>query len=307
MNLQDSFPALKIRQLYRYPPVKPAGPQQGGVQCFGAVGGRQDHNTLAAVKTIHFSEQLVEGLLTLIIAADALGVSLLTNGIDLVYKDDAGSFFIGLLEKITDLGSAHAYKHFYEFRAGDGKEGDICLACHCLGKKCFAGTRRADQQHALRHFCANFLIFSGIVEEIHNFHQIFFSFVLACHIAEFDAGFAGDIDLGVALAKLHGVAHGPAAHLIHQHPAHQLPNDNENGDRQDEGQQKAEDGIHLWSFYLVELAAGIQQPVDQIRVVKSGSTVQGVVFRVVSKVDSVFFYLDCRYLVFFQHGKEGTV
>ena len=52
---------------------------------------------------------------------------------------------LGLLEKVTDLGSAHAHEHLYEFGAGHGEEGHVGFTGHGLGQHGLAGTRRANQ------------------------------------------------------------------------------------------------------------------------------------------------------------------
>ncbi|MPM98801.1 hypothetical protein SDC9_145991 [bioreactor metagenome] len=59
MYPQNGFAARKVGQLYRDAPVKPARAQQRGVQNFGPVGRRQNHDALARVKAVHFGEQLV--------------------------------------------------------------------------------------------------------------------------------------------------------------------------------------------------------------------------------------------------------
>ena len=123
----SSDPPLEVGQLHRDAPVKPAGPQQGGVQAVGTVGGGQHHHALGAVKAVHLGEQLVQGLLPLVVAAGELAVTLFADGIDLVDENDAGGLLVGLLEQVPDLGRAPAHEHLHELRAGDGEEGDVCL------------------------------------------------------------------------------------------------------------------------------------------------------------------------------------
>ena len=73
-------------------------------------------------KAIHLGQQLVQGLLPLVVAAVLAAVALLANGVDLINEDDAGGFLLGLLEQVTDFGSAHAHEHFHELGAGHGRE-----------------------------------------------------------------------------------------------------------------------------------------------------------------------------------------
>src|SRR5699024_6440499 len=59
MYTQDGFTTNQVGQLNGYTAVETTGTQQRGVEGFGAVGCSQNNNTLAAVKTIHFGQQLV--------------------------------------------------------------------------------------------------------------------------------------------------------------------------------------------------------------------------------------------------------
>ena len=145
------------------------------------------------------------------------------------------------------------------------------------------------------------------MEKVHNLHQIFFCFVFTGYIIEFDAGLTGNIDLGVAFAELHGVAHGAAAHFVHQHPAHQLADEDKHDDRQNEGQQEAENRVHLRCLHLVELTTGSIEPVHQVWIVEGGSAVEARRLILGGEVNGVLLHLGyCHFLVI-QHGEEGAV
>ena len=307
VDLQDVLTALQVRQLHGHPPVEPAGPQQGGVQGLRPVGRGQDHHTLGGLEAVHLGEELVQGLLPLVVPAHAGAVPLLANGVDLVDEHDAGGLLVGLAEQVADLVGAHTHEHLHELRPGDGKEGDVGLAGHGLGQQRLAGARRAHQQHALGHLRADGLVLLGIVEEVHNLHQVLLCLLLASHVGELDACLTGDVDLGAALAELHGIAHGSGTHLIHQIPAHELTDDNKDNNRENKGQQKAEDGIHLLGFDLSELTPGVIEPVYQIWVVEGVGAVERGLVRLVGEVDHVLLHLGHRYLLVLQHGQEGAV
>ena len=70
VDLQNILAALQIRQLHRHAAVEAAGTGQRGVQRLGAVGGRQNDDAVVALKAVHLGEQLVQGLLPLVVAAD---------------------------------------------------------------------------------------------------------------------------------------------------------------------------------------------------------------------------------------------
>ena len=117
MDFEDLFTSLNIRKLYRDPSVKTSRTEKCRIQGIRTVGCGKDHNTLGAVKTIHFCQKLVQCLLTLIVTTCESGtVALLTNGIDLIDEDNTRCFLIRLFKKVTDLGSTHTYKHLYKLR-----------------------------------------------------------------------------------------------------------------------------------------------------------------------------------------------
>ena len=179
VDLQDIDAALKVGQLHRDAPVEPAGAQQGGVQAVWAVGGGQHHHALGAVKAVHLGEQLVQGLLPLVIAAD-LAVPLLADGVDFVDEHDAGGLVIGLLEQVPHLGGTPAHEHLHELAAGNGEEGR-------LGQQGLAGARRAYQQGAFGQLGADLAVLLRVVEEVHDLAEQFLGLVLAGHVGKADS------------------------------------------------------------------------------------------------------------------------
>ncbi len=306
MDLQDGLPALQVRQLHGHPAVEPPGPQQRGVQGLGPVGGGQDDHALAALKAVHLRQELVQGLLPLVVAAHAGAAALFADGVDLVDEHDAGGLLIGLPEQVPDLVGSHAHEHLHELRAGDGEEGHFRLPGHGLGQQGLAGARRAHQQDALGHLRADLLVLPWVVEEVHHLHQVLLGLVLSGYVGEFDAGLAGDVDLGTALAELHGTAHG-AAHPLHQRPAHELADADEDGNGQNKGQQKAEKGAHLPGLDLCEPAPALPEPVDQVRIVKGGCGIDAGGLGGVGEVNHILLHLGHSHLPVRQHGQEGAV
>ena len=69
VDLQDLLPAPDVGQAHVHLPVEPTGPQQRRVQHIRPVGGRQDHHTFVSGKAVHLHQQLIQGLLPLVMAA----------------------------------------------------------------------------------------------------------------------------------------------------------------------------------------------------------------------------------------------
>ena len=260
MHAQDSLAADEVGQLDGYAAVKAAGAQQRRVERLGPVGRGQDDHALAAVKAVHLGQELVEGLLALVVAAHGVGaVALFADGIDLIDKDDAGRLLIGLLEQVAHLGRAHADEHLNELRAGDREEGDVGLARDRLGQQRLARAWRADEQGALGDVRADGGVALGVVQEINDLGQELLSLVLALHVREVDAGLAGDIDLGVGLAK----AHGARAHFLLHRAGHPYAEADDDDERQDGGQEGRRGGGGDFG----ELDVGVQQALNQVGVV----------------------------------------
>ena len=67
MNAQNGLAALHVGTAHHHAPVEAAGPQQRGVQHVRAVGGGHQDHTLIRFKAVHFHQQLVQGLLALVV------------------------------------------------------------------------------------------------------------------------------------------------------------------------------------------------------------------------------------------------
>ena len=115
--------------------VKPAGTHQSRVQDVRAVGGGNHNDALVGTKAVHLHQQLVQGLLPLVVPAAQAGASLAAHGVDLINEDDAGGFFLGFVEQVPHTGGAHAHKHLHKVRAGDGEEGHPGFTGHGPGQQ----------------------------------------------------------------------------------------------------------------------------------------------------------------------------
>ena len=181
MHLEDVLAAFQVGQLHGHAPVEAAGTRQGRVERLGTVCGGEDDHARVVLEAVHFREQLVERLLALVVAhhvAAALGA----DGVDLVDEDDAGRFFLGLLEQVAHFRRAHAHEHLYELGTGHGKKRHVRLAGHGLGQHGLAGAGRADEQDALGHLRADVAVAAGIVQVLDDLRQVLLGLVLAGHV-----------------------------------------------------------------------------------------------------------------------------
>ena len=150
VDLEDLGPALHVRAVEDDLAVEPAGPQQRRVEDVGPVGRGDDDDVGVGVEAVHLDEDLVEGLLALVMAATEAGATLAADRVDLVDEDDARRVALGLIEQVADAAGADADEHLDELGTGDAEERHAGLTCDGAGHQRLAGAGRSDQQHAAR-------------------------------------------------------------------------------------------------------------------------------------------------------------
>ena len=240
MHLQDLLAAVHIRQWDHDLPVETARTQQSGIEHVRTVGRGDDDDAFIGLEAVHLHQQLVEGLLALVIAAAKACAAMATDRVDLVNEDDAGRVLLGLFEHVAHAARAHAHEHFHEVRARDGEEGHIGLARNRPGGQGLAGARRANEQHAARNAPAKSLEFLGIAQEFDNLLQILLGLVHARHLIEGDAPMGLGQKFRLRFAKAHRLAASPL-HL----PGQEDPHANEGDQRQSVDQQGHQPGIAI--------------------------------------------------------------
>ena len=264
MDLKGGQTARQIGTVDDDAAVEPAGPQKGLIQHLGPVGGGQKDDALGGVKAVHFGKKLVQGLLPLIIAAEAPGVTGFADGVDLIDEYDTGGYLGGLLKEVADTGCAHAHEHLHKVGAGDGEEGDIGFAGHGLGQQRFAGARRAYQQSTLGELGTDVGIFLGIVQEVDDLRQGFLGLVLTGHIGKGDAGLLFHVDLGVGLAHAADPAHASHAALFRHdpHDEGEHEHDEHKGQNEVDGEQKERAHLRL-VLRVIVCFSGLMHPLHQ--------------------------------------------
>ena len=167
--------------------VEAAGAKQGGVEHVRAVGGGDQDDAFIGLEAVHLHQELVQGLLALVIAAAEASTAMAADRVDFVDEHDAGRVLLGLLEHIPHTRSTHAHKHFHKIGAGDGEEGHIGFAGDSAGEERLTGTRRADQEHTLGDAAADLLELLRVFQEFDDFLQLFLGLIDAGDVVEGDA------------------------------------------------------------------------------------------------------------------------
>ena len=220
MHFQNSDTPLQIRPVHDDAPVETARAQKCLVQDLRPVGRAQDQDSLGRLETVHFGEQLVQGLFSLLVSAAVLGVAAAADGVDLIDENNAGRVLVRFLEKVADTGSAYTNVQFNKVGTGQREEGDVRLSCYSLCKQSLAGAGRAHKKGSLGELCSDLHILAGIMQEVDHFLKGLLGLVLACDIRECDPGVLLHIFLGRALSD---AAHKAASSGSAEYEAHDDP------------------------------------------------------------------------------------
>ena len=157
--------------------VKAAGAQQRGIEHVGTVGGGDEDDALVGFEAVHLHQQLIEGLLALVVSAAQSGAAMASDGVDFIDEDDAGRVLLALLEQVADAAGADADEHLDEVRAGDGEERNVGFAGDGAGQQGFAGSGRPDQEHALGDASAELLELLRLAQELDDLVQLFLGLI----------------------------------------------------------------------------------------------------------------------------------
>ena len=258
--LEDLLALVEVGKCDMDLAVETAGTHKGLVEDVSAVGSGQDDDSRVGVETVHLGEQLVKGVFTLVVGREshvlATGTS---DGVDLVYEDDAGGFLLGLLEQVTHARCAHAHEHLDEVGAGNGEERNVGLAGHGLGEKRFARAGRAYEEGSLGDLSAEGGILPGILEEVDDLHHLLLGSVQTCYILEGDVVGAFFCELASGLADIEdAAASGSAAAHVAAHAAeHEHPHENEQ-EREDDPLEDVNPGLGFILHYDLDLVVGRQ-------------------------------------------------
>ena len=206
VDLQDLLAALDVGQADVDLTVEAARAEQGLIEDVGTVGSRHDDDAVVGLEAVHLDQQLVQGLLALVVTAAETGTALTAHSIDLINEDDAGHGLFCLVEEVAHTGCADADVHLDEVRAGDGVERHTGLTGAGAGQQGLAGTRRADEQHAVRDACTQRVELVGALEELHDLFQLFLLFVFTGHIGKGGGLLVLVLVLDLSFADIHDAA-----------------------------------------------------------------------------------------------------
>ena len=172
MQAQDLQAPVHIGRVDHHLAVEPSRPQQRRVEDVRPVGGAHHDQPAVAGEAIHLDQDLVQRLLTLVVALADAGATLAARGVELVDEDDRRRRLARLAEQVAHTGRADAHQRLDEVRAGKREERGIGFAGDGLRQQRLAGARRADQQHALRRGGADSQILARVGQVVADLAQL---------------------------------------------------------------------------------------------------------------------------------------
>mmetsp|Transcript_49419 Transcript_49419/g.91157 ORF Transcript_49419/g.91157 Transcript_49419/m.91157 type:complete len:334 (-) Transcript_49419:641-1642(-) len=193
MNFEDGSPALHIRCLHLDLAIKAAWSDQGLVESVSTVCCSNHNHAIVAIETIHLSKQLIDSLLTLIVALPKACTSLASDGINLIDEDDAGCSLLSLCKEISHTPCASSSKDLDELGSRDTEEGNASFTSNCLGQERLSSAWRPSQQSSLWNLCTEVAVTVRVLQEVNNFHELLLGTItsldvdkLCLHFAFFD-------------------------------------------------------------------------------------------------------------------------
>jgi hypothetical protein len=205
VDLENLFAATDVGTIDDDAAIETARAEKRGVEDVGPVGRGDEDYAVVGLETVHFHQQLIQGLLALVMSAAKACATVTSDGVDFVDEDDAGGVLLALLEEVADAGCADAYEHLDEVRTGDGEEWDVGFASDCAGQEGLAGSRRSDEEDTLGDAAAEALELLRLAEELDDLLELFLGFVNSGDILESDLLLLHGEQTGAGLAEAHGL------------------------------------------------------------------------------------------------------
>ena len=261
MNFEDLLAADHVWVRHDDLTIEAAGTQQRRVQHIRPVGRSDQNDAFIGLEAIHLDEQLVQRLLTFVVAAAETSTSVAADGVDLVDEDDARCVLLGLLEHVAHAARANADEHLDEVRAGNREERHVRFTRDRACDQRLTGAGRTDQQHTARNAAAQTLEFARVAQEFDDLLQVLLGLVDTGDVLEGDAAVRFSEQFGARLAETQRLAAG-TLHLARE----ENPHPDQRDERQPGDQERNEPGHVLGLRPRRDRDALVVEPLDQRRI-----------------------------------------
>ena len=154
VNAENLLSALHVWLVDEDLPIEAAGTEQGRVEHLWPIRRAHDDDALPRVEAVHLREELIEGLLALLVAAHRRLDPDLAERVELVDEDDARRLDLGLSEEIADPRGPDADEHLDELRSAQARRTAPWLRrpppARAASSRCPAGRRAAHPSESAR-------------------------------------------------------------------------------------------------------------------------------------------------------------
>ncbi len=233
--LEDLLSALAVGRLNGDATVEPARAEQGLVEHVGPVRGCDHDHAGRRVEPVHLGEDLVQGLLPLVVAAAEAGRAGGTRAADrveLVDEHDGGRGRLCLREEVADAGCADADDRFDELGCGQREERHSRLARDRAGEERLPGPGRAAQKDPVGDPAAEPKVFLRAAKEVDDLGELVLRLIDPRDVREGDGLARGNVAASARPSE------GPE-HPLHVAPAaHQPEEQAQEEQRRPEAQER---------------------------------------------------------------------
>jgi hypothetical protein len=117
VHLEDTETTVEVGTGYDHTSIETTGTHKRWVKNVRTVCCGDKDNALIALETVHLYEELIEGLLSLVVTATHTRATVATDSVDLIDEDDTWGVLLSLNEEVTNTGRAHTHEHLHEIGA----------------------------------------------------------------------------------------------------------------------------------------------------------------------------------------------
>ena len=216
--------------------VETTSTQQSLVEHVNTVGGCQNDDSAIGAESVHFGQQGVQRILTLVVSTHC---GILRTGaaysVNLIDEDDTGRLLFCLAEQVAHTTGSHAHKHLHEVGTRHREERHTSLASNCFCQQRLTSSRRSHEQSALGNLTTQVGVFLRILQELHNLLHLLLGTSLSSHVLEGDSqivSFLVHLRLRLADAEHTAASAASASHAVHDEEPEQ--DDEDEGSEADE-------------------------------------------------------------------------
>ena len=166
VHSENLFATLNVRTIDGDLTIEMTRAEQRTIQNIRSVRARQDDDALLGAETVHLDEELIQRVFCGFVAiGEPASTALTTDGVDLIDEYDGWFLLTRLGKQIAHARRTDADEHLHEIGTGDGEKRNASFASRRLGEQRLPGSRRSDEEGAVRNLRTKRLVLFGILQK----------------------------------------------------------------------------------------------------------------------------------------------